>query len=82
MLVTNGRFTLPALEWGETYGVYLIDRGRLELWAAEGRPLWKVLEGIKPARRLPGQRRRRRPGSARAAAVVPALGRQGRPRAR
>ncbi|MFE9804803.1 restriction endonuclease [Streptomyces goshikiensis] len=82
VLVTNGRFTLPALEWGETYGVLLIDRGRLELWAAEGRPLWKVLEGVKAARRLPGQRRQRLPGSARTTAGVPALGRRGRPRAR
>ncbi|MFJ5635175.1 restriction endonuclease [Streptomyces goshikiensis] len=82
VMVTNGRFTLPALEWGETYKVHLIDRGRLELWAAEGRPLWKLLEGVKPTRRLPGQRRRRRRGQTRAAAAVPPSGRQGRPRAR
>lgn len=81
LIVTNGRFTLSAVERSETYGVHLIDRGRLELWAAEGRPLWTVLEGGKPARRLPGQRRRR-PGQTRAAAAVSALGRQGRPRAR
>ncbi|MEU8586683.1 restriction endonuclease [Streptomyces sp. NPDC048664] len=82
VIITNGRFTLPAVERSETYGVHLIDRGRLELWSAEGRPLWKLLEGVKPARRLPGQRRQRRPGSAQAAAGVPASGRQGRPRAR
>ncbi|MGW1606465.1 restriction endonuclease [Streptomyces eurythermus] len=82
VIVTNGRFTLPAIERSETYEVHLIDRGRLELWAAEGRPLWELLEGVKPARRLPGQRRRQRPGSARSAAGVPALGRQGQPRAR
>ncbi|WP_063755072.1 restriction endonuclease [Streptomyces albus] len=82
VIVTNGRFTLPAVERSETYGVHLIDRGRLELWAAEGRPLWKLLEGVKPARRLPGQRRRRRPGPARATARVSPWGRQGRPRAR
>lgn len=64
VIVTNGRFTLPAVEWGEKYGVHLIDRGRLELWAADRRPLWTVLEGINPARKLPAQRRRRRPGSA------------------
>lgn len=62
-------------------GYCLIDRGRLALWAAEGRPLWTVLEGVKPARRLPGQRRRR-PGQTRAAAAVSPLGRRGRPRAR
>jgi restriction system protein len=82
VIVTNGRFTLPAVERSETYDVHLIDRGRLELWAAEGRPLWKLLEGVKPARRLPGQRRRWRPGQTRAAAGVSASGRQGRPRAR
>ncbi|MFC8943980.1 restriction endonuclease [Streptomyces rochei] len=74
VIITNGRFTLPAVERSETYGVYLIDRGRLELWSAEGRPLWKLLEGVKPPRRLPGQRRRR-PGPAQAAAGVPASGR-------
>ncbi|MET9736074.1 restriction endonuclease [Streptomyces sp. NPDC006458] len=81
VIVTNGRFTLSAVERSKTYGVHLIDRGRLELWAAEGRPLWTVLEGVKPARRLPGQRRRR-PGQTRAAAAVSALSRQRRPRAR
>ncbi|WP_331736471.1 restriction endonuclease [Streptomyces sp. NBC_00045] len=80
LIVTNGRFTGPALEWGETYGVRLIDRGRLELWADERRPLWEVLEGVKPARRLPGQRRRRQPKSVRASVPLPS--RQGRPRAR
>lgn len=81
LIVTNGRFTVSAVERSETYGVHLIDRGRLELWAAEDRPLWTVLEGVKPARRLPGQRRRR-PGQTRTAAAVSASGRQGRPRAR
>ncbi|MCL3998753.1 restriction endonuclease [Streptomyces lavenduligriseus] len=79
VIVTNGRFTLPAIERSEAYEVHLIDRGRLELWAAEGRPSWELLEGVKPARRLPGQRRW--PRDLRAAGWVPASGRQRRPSA-
>ncbi|MGW1976645.1 restriction endonuclease [Streptomyces sp. NPDC001889] len=64
VVVTNGRFSRPALEWGAAYGVHLVDRGRLERWAAEGRPLWSVLEGIRAPRRLPGQRCRAQHGRA------------------
>ncbi|MFF7098083.1 restriction endonuclease [Streptomyces rubradiris] len=81
LIVTNGRFTLSVLERSETYGVHLIDRGRLELWAAEGRPLWTRGDGATPAGRLPGPPGGG-PGSPGAADAVSALSRQGRPRAR
>lgn len=82
VIITNGRFTMPALEWGARYGVRLIDRGRLERWAADRHPLWKVLDGVKPARRVPGQRRRRQPRTAQAAVEALLQGLQRRSRAR
>ncbi|MFF1716286.1 restriction endonuclease [Streptomyces sp. NPDC058268] len=61
VVVTNGRFTGPAVTWAERHGIRLMDRHCLELWSREGRPLWEALGGIKRPRRLPSRARRPRP---------------------
>ncbi|MEV0192900.1 restriction endonuclease [Kitasatospora purpeofusca] len=40
VVVTNGRFSREALEWGAEQGVLLVDRPALARWAGGGRPLW------------------------------------------
>ncbi|WP_327320438.1 restriction endonuclease [Streptomyces sp. NBC_01235] len=61
VVVTNGRFSGPAVAWAERYGIRLMDRHCLELWSQEGQPLWEALGSIKRPRRLPSQARRPRP---------------------
>ncbi|MEU0354334.1 restriction endonuclease [Streptomyces cyaneofuscatus] len=61
VVVTNGRFSGPAVVWAERYGIRLMDRRCLELWSREGQPLWQALGGIKRPRRLPSRARRPRP---------------------
>ncbi|MCX5215727.1 restriction endonuclease [Kitasatospora sp. NBC_00240] len=50
VVVTNGRFTANAVEWGAAYGVHLIDSAKLDQWAAGGQPLWELVDGSRPRR--------------------------------
>ncbi|MFE4533644.1 restriction endonuclease [Streptomyces scopuliridis] len=57
VIVTNGRFSKPAVAWGARYGIRLVDRHALREWADERRPLWEVLGNVRRPRRLPGRAR-------------------------
>ncbi|MFI6849357.1 restriction endonuclease [Kitasatospora sp. NBC_00085] len=46
VVVTNGKFTAPAVKWGREQDVVLVDRELLGRWAADGRPLWDLLPRI------------------------------------
>jgi len=52
VVVTNGRFSKPAAEWGARHGIHR--------WADERQPLWDVLGDVRRPRRLPGRARRPR----------------------
>ncbi|MGW6414872.1 restriction endonuclease [Streptomyces sp. NPDC055055] len=49
VLVTNGRFTKPAVEFARSQKVQLVDRALLGEWAAGSKPLWELLQ-------IPGNR--------------------------
>ncbi|MGY3684604.1 restriction endonuclease [Streptomyces sp. TE33382] len=51
VLVTNGRFTAPAVEFAKTQRLHLVDRGTLGAWAGGSRPLWELLGAVPPPRR-------------------------------
>lgn len=51
VIVTNGRFSAPALTFGRQQRLHLVDRQLLALWAAGSRPLWELLDRIPPPRR-------------------------------
>ncbi|GGO94640.1 restriction endonuclease [Wenjunlia tyrosinilytica] len=51
VLVTNGRFTAPAVTFGRQQKLHLVDRHLLGQWAAGSRPLWELLDRIPPPRR-------------------------------
>ena len=51
VLVTNGRFSAPAREFGKQQRLHLVDRALLGQWAAGSRPLWELLDRIPPPRR-------------------------------
>ncbi|MFF3015407.1 restriction endonuclease [Streptomyces sp. NPDC057939] len=53
VLVTNGRFTAPAVAFARSQRLHLVDRGLLDQWASGTAPLWELLP------HLPGPRRRR-----------------------
>ncbi|WP_245728055.1 restriction endonuclease [Streptomyces vietnamensis] len=53
VLVTNGRFTAPAVEFARSQRLHLVDRGLLNQWASGSSPLWELLP------HLPSPRRRR-----------------------
>lgn len=89
VVVTNGRFSKPAVAWGERHGIRLVDRHAIQRWADERRPLWEVLGDVRRPKRLPGRARRPRRvgGRGRAGASlrvrgVRGSGRPSRPRAR
>ncbi|MFD0273482.1 restriction endonuclease [Kitasatospora sp. NPDC127111] len=46
VVVTNGKFTGPAVKWGREQDVVLVDRELLGRWASGGRPLWELLPRI------------------------------------
>ncbi|MFJ9688948.1 restriction endonuclease [Streptomyces bacillaris] len=50
VLVTNGRFSRPALEFARTQRLHLVDRATLSAWAGGGRPLWELLRAVPPPR--------------------------------
>jgi restriction system protein len=50
VMVTNGRYTGPALQMGKTQRIHLVDRRVLGEWATGSRPLWELLR-IPPPRK-------------------------------
>lgn len=46
VVVTNGKFSAPALKWGLEQHVALVDRELLGRWASSGRPLWELLPRV------------------------------------
>ncbi|MBK5996169.1 restriction endonuclease [Streptomyces sp. MBT58] len=50
VLVTNGRFSGPALEFARSQRLHLVDRATLTAWAGGGRPLWELLRAVPPPR--------------------------------
>ncbi|MEX0171470.1 restriction endonuclease [Streptomyces sp. LMG1-1-1.1] len=53
VLVTNGRFSKPALEFARSQRLHLVDRTMLGDWASGSRPLWELLRAVPPPRRPP-----------------------------
>ncbi|MCX4967610.1 restriction endonuclease [Streptomyces sp. NBC_00654] len=51
VLVTNGRFSAPAVEFAKTQRLHLVDRRTLGAWAGGSRPLWELLGVVPPPRR-------------------------------
>lgn len=50
VLVTNGRFSRPALDFARSQRLHLVDRATLSAWAGGGRPLWELLRAVPPPR--------------------------------
>ncbi|ROQ26086.1 restriction endonuclease [Streptomyces sp. PanSC19] len=42
VLVTNGRFSKPALDFARSQPLHLVDRTMLGKWASGSRPLWEL----------------------------------------
>ncbi|TDU67907.1 restriction endonuclease [Streptomyces sp. KS 21] len=60
VLVTNGRFTGPALKFARSQRLHLVDRGLLDQWASGSSPLWDLLSHLPaPRRATPSFRRGR-----------------------
>ncbi|WSR20983.1 restriction endonuclease (plasmid) [Streptomyces sp. NBC_01207] len=57
VLVTNGRFTAPAVKFARSQRLHLVDRGLLNDWAAGSSPLWELLPHL-PAPRTSSPRSR------------------------
>ncbi|ROQ26015.1 restriction system protein [Streptomyces sp. PanSC19] len=53
VLVTNGRFSKPALDFARSQRLHLVDRTMLGEWASGSRPLWELLLAVPPPRRPP-----------------------------
>ncbi|MFF9402569.1 MULTISPECIES: restriction endonuclease [unclassified Streptomyces] len=53
VLVTNGRFSGPALDFARSQRLHLVDRATLATWADGHRPLWELLRAV-PSPRAPG----------------------------
>ncbi|MFG2775985.1 restriction endonuclease [Streptomyces sp. NPDC048350] len=51
VLVTNGRFSKPALEFARDQRLHLVDRAVLAEWASGSKPLWELLRAVPPPRR-------------------------------
>jgi restriction system protein len=51
VLVTNGRFTKPAVEFARDQRLHLVNRAVLAEWASGSKPLWEVLRAVPPPRR-------------------------------
>lgn len=50
VLVTDGRFSGPALEFARSQRLRLVDRVTLTAWAGGGRLLWELLRAVPPPR--------------------------------
>jgi restriction system protein len=53
VVLTNGRFSAPALGFGKSQRIHLVDRNLLGQWAAGAQPLWELLDRVPPPRRAP-----------------------------
>ncbi|WP_106969497.1 restriction endonuclease [Streptomyces bikiniensis] len=51
VLVTNGRFSKPALDFAHSQRLHLVDRTLLGTWAGGSKPLWELLRAVPPPRR-------------------------------
>ncbi|MFE5614450.1 restriction endonuclease [Streptomyces sp. NPDC056524] len=51
VLVTNGRFTNPAIEFARDQRLHLVNRTVLAEWASGSKPLWELLRAVPPPRR-------------------------------
>ncbi|MFJ6408150.1 restriction endonuclease [Streptomyces hydrogenans] len=51
VMLTNGRFSRPALGFATSQHLHLVDRNLLAQWAAGSTPLWELLRAIPPPRR-------------------------------
>ncbi|WP_369149128.1 restriction endonuclease [Streptomyces sp. R44] len=51
VLVTNGRFSKPAIDFARSQRLHLVDRTMLGEWASGSRPLWELLRAVPPPRR-------------------------------
>ncbi|MFG2332908.1 restriction endonuclease [Streptomyces sp. NPDC048604] len=51
VLVTNGKFSKPAVDFARSQRLHLVDRTVLAEWASGSRPLWELLRAVPPARR-------------------------------
>ncbi|MFT2016842.1 restriction endonuclease [Streptomyces sp. 796.1] len=51
VVLTNGRFSAPAIPWGRAQQIHLVDRRLLGTWATGSRPLWELVTPIPPPRR-------------------------------
>ncbi|MFD3410267.1 restriction endonuclease [Streptomyces cyaneofuscatus] len=51
VLVTDGRFSRPAVEFAQSQRLHQVDRTTLAAWAAGGRPLRELLRALPPPRR-------------------------------
>ncbi|MGI5484976.1 restriction endonuclease [Streptomyces lavendofoliae] len=51
VLVTNGKFSKPALDFARSQRLHLVDRTLLGEWASGSRPLWELLRAVPPPRR-------------------------------
>lgn len=51
VMLTNGRFSRPALDFATSQRLHLVDRHLLVQWAAGSTPLWELLRAVRPPRR-------------------------------
>lgn len=51
VLVTNGKFSKPAVEFARSQRLHLVDRAVLGEWASGSRPIWELLRHVPPPRR-------------------------------
>jgi restriction system protein len=51
VMLTNGRFSAPALDFATSQRLHLVDRNLLAQWASGSRPLWELLRALPPPRR-------------------------------
>ncbi|MFE7595820.1 restriction endonuclease [Streptomyces sp. NPDC057494] len=51
VILTNGRFSRPALVFATSQRLHLVDRHLLAQWAAGSVPLWELLRAVPPPRR-------------------------------
>ncbi|MFJ3173118.1 restriction endonuclease [Streptomyces roseus] len=51
VMLTNGRFSRPALDFAKSQRLHLVDRHLLAQWASGPRPLWELLRAVPPPRK-------------------------------
>ncbi|MEU9773506.1 restriction endonuclease [Streptomyces sp. NPDC047968] len=51
VMLTNGRFSQPAIDFAKSQRLHLVDRHLLAQWASGSRPLWELLRAVPPSRK-------------------------------